>query len=52
MMFDYDHGIGGGVIRAICHYAEANNEYMYDYDKSKESSFIQYLDFNNQYRNT
>ena len=50
MMLDYEHGTGGGVTRAICLYAEANNEYMRDYDKSKESSYINYLDFDNQYK--
>ena len=30
-------------------YAKANNEYMKDYDESKESSYIQYLDANNLY---
>lgn len=50
MMLDYEHGTGGGVTRAICLYAEANNEYTHDYDKSKESSYINYLDFDNQYK--
>ena len=26
-----------------------NNKYMFNYDESKESSYIVYLDFNNQY---
>ena len=30
-------------------YAKANNKYMRDYDKNKESSHIQYLDANNLY---
>ena len=29
------------------YYGEVNNKYMHDYDK-KESTYIQYLDFNNQ----
>ena len=34
---------------AVHRYAKANNEYMKDYDESKESSYIQYLDANNLY---
>ena len=28
--------------------AETSNKYMHDYDKSKESTYILYLDFDNQ----
>ena len=42
-----------GIRRVICNkvhsYAEANNKYMKNYDKNKESSFLIYVDANNWY---
>ena len=42
-----------GIRRVICHsiyrYAKANNKYMKDYDKNKESSYLQYWNVNNLY---
>ena len=39
-----------GITRGICHalhrYAKANNKYMRDYDKNKESSYLKYWDVN------
>ena len=45
-----EEGIRGGICHAVHSYAKANNKYMTNYDKSKESSYIQYLDANNLYR--
>ena len=44
-----EKGIRGGICHAMHRYAEANNKYIKNYDKSKESSFIEYLDANNLY---
>ena len=35
-------GIRGGICNAIYWYTKANNKYMEDYDKNKESSFVNY----------
>ena len=39
----------GGICHAVHRYAKANNKYMKNYDKSKGSSYIQYLNTNNLY---
>ena len=33
----------------ICWYPNANNKYMKDYDKNKESSYLKYWDVNSSY---
>ena len=40
-------GIRRGICHAIYRYAKANNKYVNDYDKNKESSYRQYWDVNN-----
>ena len=45
MILDYTNSIIGGITRAIHHYAEADNKYVYNYDEKKESSYTVYLDF-------
>ena len=49
MLLMPEKGIRGGICQAIHRYAKANNKYMKNYDKDKESSYIQYLDTNNLY---
>ena len=44
-----EDGIRGGRCHTIKCYAKANNYFMKDYDKNKDSSYIQYLDSNNLY---
>ena len=47
MLHMFEEGIRGGMCQATHRYAKANNEYMRDHDKSKESSNLEYLDANN-----
>ena len=44
-----EKGIRGVICHSIYWYAKASNKYMKDYDKNKESSYIQYWDVNNFY---
>ena len=41
--------IRGGLCHATHRYAKANNKYIKDYDKIKESSYLNYWDVNNLY---
>ena len=47
MLLMAEKGIGGGICHAIHRYEKANNKYMKNNDKNKESLCIQYLDENN-----
>ena len=49
MLLMVEKGIRGGICHAIHRYAKANNKYMKDYDKNKESSYLKYWDVNYLY---
>ena len=49
MLLMVEKGIRGEICHAIQKYVKANNKYMKNYDKNKESSYIQYLDASSLY---
>ena len=49
MLLMFEPGIRGGITQAVHRYASANNPYMEEYDKDKETNYLQYLDANNLY---
>ena len=50
MLLMFEHGIRGGITQAVHRYAKANNKYMSEkFHPEEKSSFLQYLDANNQY---
>ena len=44
MLLVIEKGIRGGICHYIYWYAKANYKCMKDYDKTKESSYLQYWD--------
>ena len=49
MLLMFEEGTRGEMCQATYRYAKANNKYMKNYDKNKESSFLIYDDANNLY---
>ena len=49
MLLMVEKGIRRGIYHANHQYAKANNKYMKDYDKNKESSYLKYWNINNLY---
>ena len=49
MLIMFEEGTRGGMCQASYRYAKANNKYMKNYDKNKESLFLIYDDANNLY---
>ena len=49
MLLMFAEPIRKGMCQATYRYAKANNKYMKNHDKNKESSYLQYLDANNLY---
>ena len=47
MLLMVEKSISGGICHAIHQYAKANNKYIKDYDKNKQSSYLKYWDMNN-----
>ena len=50
MLLMVKNGIRGGICHAFYWYAEANNKFMKNYDKNKESQYLKDWDVNNLYR--
>ena len=49
MLMIVEKGIRGRICQTVYRYAKANNEYINDYDKDIESSYLEYLDANSFY---
>ena len=49
MLLMVEKGIRGGIWQSIYQYAKANNKHMKDYDRNKESSYLQGWDISYLY---
>ena len=49
MLLLFEKGVRGGMCNAICKYVKANNRYMKNYDNTKESKYLMYVDANSLY---
>ena len=49
MLLVVEEGIRGGMCQSTHRYPKGNNNYMKNYDKSIDSSYLTYLDANNLY---
>ena len=45
-----ENGITVGICHFVYHYGKANNKYIENHDKNKESSYLQYWDVKNLYQ--
>ena len=49
MLLMVEKVIRGWICHPIYQYAKTNNKYLKDYDKNRESSYLEYWDVNNLY---
>ena len=49
MLLMVEKGFRRGICHSVYRYAKANNKYMKDYNKNKESPHLQYWDVDNLY---
>ena len=49
MLLMFEKGMRGGICQVSHHYPKANNKYMKNHDKNKESTYVEYLDDDNLY---
>ena len=49
MLLMVEKGIRGGICHSVHRYDKANNKYMKNYDKNKESLYLIYVDYHNLY---